>query len=250
MSNSKDALVVLVARDKDIRMTMAVVVPRKGLSGTYAVSRLAGFCTRLGLDCHDIIVMSDQEGAMKAVVTELAKWRIGRRTISELSAVGSSASNGIIERGIRSVEGQARVLSHAWKACLAVSNTLIKQQNVTEVHQSTYPFYLAKIICPGTICPNGTSHLQIGKFNPFGFCGLIVMVHKPKHTRYLSGVRLGQTIADKLRELCRDCFPDVPVVVPHAISPRAIIVCSFATSGGRFDHIIQNMRIIESSQHN
>ena len=48
---------------------------------------------------------SDQETAIKAVVDDIAARRSPTKTIVEQSLVGSSQSNGIVERAIQSYEG-------------------------------------------------------------------------------------------------------------------------------------------------
>ena len=108
-SEKGDGVVVLVAKDRDTKTLMACVVPWKGTTGQYAVRRLGGFCREVGVEGQDIILKSDQEEAIKAVAGDLCRWRTGARTIVEHSPVGSSASNGVIERGIQSIEGMARV---------------------------------------------------------------------------------------------------------------------------------------------
>ena len=71
----------------------------------------------IGCKRGEIILKSDQEAAIMALISEVSKLRAERggigRTIEEASPVGSSSSNGIVERGIRSVEEQARVLVSA-----------------------------------------------------------------------------------------------------------------------------------------
>ena len=53
---------------------------------------------------------SDQEAAIVDVLREIANLRGSRGTLSEHSPVADSQSNGLIERGIRSVEEMTRVL--------------------------------------------------------------------------------------------------------------------------------------------
>jgi hypothetical protein len=59
---------------------------------------------------------SDQEPAMKAVVEDIAQWRAPAKTIIEQSPVGSSQSNGVIERAIQSYEGLLRTLKSGLEA--------------------------------------------------------------------------------------------------------------------------------------
>ena len=52
-----------------------------------------------------IIVKSNQEGSIKVVIDELTKQREEGRTVNEESPVGSSASNGVVERAVQGVDG-------------------------------------------------------------------------------------------------------------------------------------------------
>ena len=61
----------------------------------------------------DAVIKHDQEPAIKDLVKEIARKRALGRTISEESPVGSSASNGLAERAVQSVEGQIRVIKSA-----------------------------------------------------------------------------------------------------------------------------------------
>ena len=64
----------------------------------------------------DLLVKSDQEPAVKAILSDAGRVRSsegGGRYIMEQSPVGSSASNGVVERAIQSVEQQVRVLKSA-----------------------------------------------------------------------------------------------------------------------------------------
>jgi len=119
-SEAAGSMTVMVLRDRDTRMTAAAVVPRKGTTGDFAAKRAAAFCAEIGYSGIPIIMKSDQEPAMKAVVEEVARWRAPAKTIIEQSPVGSSQSNGIIERAIQSFEGLLRTLKSGleakWKA--------------------------------------------------------------------------------------------------------------------------------------
>ena len=63
------------------------------------------FLREIGLGGNDVIVKSDQEEAIKALVTDVARLRIGPRTIPEEAPKGSSGSKGIIERAVQGIEG-------------------------------------------------------------------------------------------------------------------------------------------------
>ncbi len=73
----------------------------------------------VGCEHGDVIVKSDQEPAMTSILTEVGRMRAvagGGRYIVERSPVGSSASNGVVERAVQSVQGQTRVLKIALEA--------------------------------------------------------------------------------------------------------------------------------------
>ena len=111
-----NTITVLVARERTTRMTMSSAVPSKS-TGTFIARRVVAFMREVGCEHGDVIVKSDQEPAMTALLSEVGRVRAaggGGKFIVESSPVGSSASNGIVERAIRSVEQQTRVL----KSCL------------------------------------------------------------------------------------------------------------------------------------
>ena len=95
-------------------MTMSTVVPSKS-SGKFVIERVWAFMKELGIEGGDVIVKTDQEPAIKYLVEEIArrKAEVGGRWIRENSPVESHASNGVVERGIQSVEGQVRVMKGA-----------------------------------------------------------------------------------------------------------------------------------------
>ena len=118
---------ILVAKEKSSKMTLATMVPMKGAPLEYPVRRVLTFLKEIGLENADIVLKSDQEPALKDLLTTIgarrsAKSKIEKftaedapvesvgRTIHESSPVGSSQSNGFIERGIQAVEGQIRTM--------------------------------------------------------------------------------------------------------------------------------------------
>ena len=79
---------------------------------------MCAFLKELGLEHRDVVFKSDQEAALGDLLQEVVKRRGDARTFVEQSPVASSASNGVIERGNLSVEGQVRVLKDAFEARL------------------------------------------------------------------------------------------------------------------------------------
>ena len=56
------------------------------------------------------MLRSDQEPTLQDLLAEVGRRRMPAKTFYEVSPVGSSASNGVAERGVQTVEGQIRVL--------------------------------------------------------------------------------------------------------------------------------------------
>ena len=67
-------LTVLVVRERRTRMVLGIVVPRKGVDKPTA-KRVVAFIKQLGCEHVDIIVKSDQEPAMKALLREVSQFR-------------------------------------------------------------------------------------------------------------------------------------------------------------------------------
>ena len=108
-------LTILVAKERSTKMTMATVLPSKS-SGAFAARRTVAFMREIGCEFGDITMKSDNEEAIKALVSDVVRVRAaggpGRVNV-ETSKAYSSASNGMVERGIRSVQGMVRVLRSA-----------------------------------------------------------------------------------------------------------------------------------------
>jgi hypothetical protein len=120
-----ETLPVLVVREVATKMTMSAAVPSKS-TGTFIARRVVAFLKEIGLAQCDMIVKSDQEPAITSIVAEVGRVRAaagGGRYIVETSPVGSSGSNGIVERAIRSVEQQVRVMRDALEHRAAIKLT-------------------------------------------------------------------------------------------------------------------------------
>ena len=121
----------LVVRDAETRMVMSTMVPAKGRE-SFAVDRVTAFIEEIGYMHQDLIVKSDQESAVRAVVEEIGRARAATgsgKWIVEHSPVRSSQSNGIVERAVQSVQGQLRVMKLAmekrWKVTIPSSHPLL-----------------------------------------------------------------------------------------------------------------------------
>ena len=111
----------IAVKDRSSGMLMAAAVPTKA-TGVYVANRVMAFMKKVCCEYGDLVVKSDQEPAIQKVVEDVGKLRAaagGGKYIPENSPVGSSASNGVVERGIQSISGQARVILDAvesrWK---------------------------------------------------------------------------------------------------------------------------------------
>ena len=110
-------LTILVARERererDTGMMMSTVVPRKGSTVEFAAKRIVAFIRKLGCEFVTVIIKSDQEPAIQALLEDVRRLRSEVKTIIELSPVGESASNGVVERGIQAMQGQVRTTTSA-----------------------------------------------------------------------------------------------------------------------------------------
>ena len=114
---------MLVCRDNKSKVPAAISVPSKGVDeNEYAVRRVLRFLDFLGYE--KVILKSDQESAMKAVLSSVRAHRgidtvwENTQTMMEHSPVGDSQSNGLVERTIQSVESQVRTMKSALESNL------------------------------------------------------------------------------------------------------------------------------------
>ena len=115
-------------------MCMATMVPMEGASIEFPARRALALLKEIGLEGSDVVIKSDQENAIGDLLNNIAKRRsavsklekateeevqdlVGGvapadypRTIHDAAQVGSSQSNGFIERAIQDDEGQIRTL--------------------------------------------------------------------------------------------------------------------------------------------
>ena len=87
-----NTLPVLCARSRGCKMTLASAVPRKS-TGTFVAKRILAFLREIGLEHGDIVIKSDNEPAIVAVLDDLAALRAASSTgriIRENSVVGDS----------------------------------------------------------------------------------------------------------------------------------------------------------------
>ena len=99
------AATMLGVKERDRRMHMATVVPKKGGSVEFVAKRVIAFLDEMGCKNIAVTFKTDQEPAIIDLVNTMKKLRVDLVTYSENSPVGASASNGAMERGIQSLEG-------------------------------------------------------------------------------------------------------------------------------------------------
>ena len=107
---------ILVSHDSKSKSCAAIPVPQKGIdSDEWAVREALKFLDYLGY--QKLIIKSDQERALGAVLKRVRVYRgANTQNMTENSPVGSSQSNGMVERRIQSIEGQVRTLRCAFEA--------------------------------------------------------------------------------------------------------------------------------------
>ena len=95
--------VVLVARDRETRMTVAHVVPLKGAEQEWVAEQVVRDLLNIGH--HGALTLkTDQEPAIIDLMRSVAKLRGASRTALEQFPVGDSAGNGVAERAVQSIE--------------------------------------------------------------------------------------------------------------------------------------------------
>jgi hypothetical protein len=98
-------------------MMCSTGVPRKGSTGEFTAKRVNAFIREIGCEFVTVIIKSDQEPAIQALLEDVRRLRGEVKTIIELSPVGESASNGVVERGIQAMQGQLRTMRSALETC-------------------------------------------------------------------------------------------------------------------------------------
>ena len=130
---------ILVGRERVTGMTMATVVPVKGTSGQFAVLKVLEFLRQCGAEEVEVIIKTDQEPSIDALVKDVVKARGRAATVVEKSPVGSSGSNGVVERAVQAVEGLIRTLKIA---CEARWGLRLQPEEKTVVFIAEYAAYL------------------------------------------------------------------------------------------------------------
>ena len=121
----EESIPVLVMRDRETRMLSAHAVPMKGAVVEWTAQQVVRDLERLGHHGR-LVVRSDQEAALRSLVSEVARLRGDAVTIPEHSAVGDSQGNGFIERAVRTVEEMVRTLK------LDLETRISQKLNITQ----------------------------------------------------------------------------------------------------------------------
>jgi hypothetical protein len=108
-----ERLTVLVVVERYTKMKKAVVVPKKGSTGSYAARMVLELMNECGDKDREVIVKSDQEPAIQFLIDDICTNRTGAKTIKEASQKYSKGSNGVVERAVQSVEQCLRTLKSA-----------------------------------------------------------------------------------------------------------------------------------------
>ena len=96
-------------------MTMSTVIPSKSVED-FVTQRSVAFLGKCGNEKTKITLKTDQEPAILALVEDIVRFRASLgagETVPENSPAYSHQSNGIVERGVQSVEGMIRTLRSA-----------------------------------------------------------------------------------------------------------------------------------------
>ena len=120
-------------------MTMAAVVPVERTSGQFAAMKVLEFIKECGVAETEIILKSDQENAIQALMAVIVKTSGAAITVLETSPVGSCGSNGVVERGVQVVEGLIKTLL---SACEARYDIKIELQEKLVIFTAEYAVHL------------------------------------------------------------------------------------------------------------
>ena len=104
---------ILVVRERDTRLTLSFLVREKGASDPYVIRRVLALIREVGLEGERIIIKTDQESPIRAVVDKVILAREKAATFQEHSPVRSSGSTGVIERAVKEVEMRVRCMKSA-----------------------------------------------------------------------------------------------------------------------------------------
>ena len=115
--------------------------------GQFVIDKVMDMIDEVGDANQTIIMKTDQELSVKALVQDVVKEREDGRTVVEESPKESSGSNGVVERAVQSIEGQVRVV------LLALEDKIGRQLDPQEPIAAFIPEYAAYVL----------NRLEVGK---------------------------------------------------------------------------------------
>ena len=104
----EEMLTILVAVERYSKMKRAMVVPKKGSTGSYVANSVVEMIHECGDKDREVIIKTDQEPAIRLLVDDVCMRRTGARTVREEAPKGSKGSNGVVERAVQTVEQYLR----------------------------------------------------------------------------------------------------------------------------------------------
>jgi hypothetical protein len=113
--DAKKTVTILIVKERLTKAVMGTVLPAK-TRGEFAARRTVAFMREMGCEHCEINVKSDNEPAAMALLQEVGRWRAaagGQKMNVESSEAYASQSNGVVESGVKAVQGQVRVLKSA-----------------------------------------------------------------------------------------------------------------------------------------
>ena len=103
---------LLVGRERRTGMTLAMIVPAKGVAHQWVQERAARWVDSLGY--QQVTLRCDQEPAIVALMTSIKENRgDGTQTQIEFAAKGDSQDNGVVEKAVDQMAGMMRTLKSA-----------------------------------------------------------------------------------------------------------------------------------------
>ena len=105
-SKGADSLTVIAFRESESSAVHAIVVPRKGRGEEWAIKKINKIIDE-DWGKKKVIMRNDGEPAIKAFRKAIQEHRI-EDTILEQSPKGDSASNGLAEEAVKTIEGMVR----------------------------------------------------------------------------------------------------------------------------------------------
>lgn len=112
------------------------------------MGRVLAFLSDHGIPRRDVFVRSDQEAAIEHTVEEVEKRRAasgGGKWLAQHSPGGSSASSGVVEQAIQSVQGHTRVAKVALEKRLGVEASVENPLADWMVEYSAYHLSRCKV---------------------------------------------------------------------------------------------------------